>query len=129
MIEKARELGLALAASPEFTRMIEARQNAAADSALNELMTAFREKRDEMLMLMQENEYDSKRAVAATTDLERIQQQLFENPLFSELLVAEETFQNLVNAVNQEIGACITAADPTESGCSGNCTGCSGCAH
>jgi len=129
MIEKARELGLALAASPEFSRMIEARQNAAADTALNDLMNAFREQRDHMISLMQENDYDSERAVAATADLERIQQQLFEHPLFAELLEAEETFQNLVAAVNQEISACISAADPTDSGCSGNCTGCSGCAH
>jgi len=129
MIEKARELGLALAASPEFTHMIEARQNAAADSALNKLMEDFKNKRDDVIMLMQENDYDSERAVTATADLERIQQQLFENPLFSELLQAEETFQNLVTAVNQEISACISAADPTENGCSGNCSGCSGCAH
>jgi len=129
MIEKARELGMALAASPEFTNMIEARQAAAADTALNTLMLSFREKRDEMISIMQENDYDSERAVAATADLERIQQQLYENPLFSQLLEAEETFQNLVAAVNQEISVCINAADPTESNCSGNCSGCSGCAH
>lgn len=129
MIEKARELGLALAASPEFTKMIEARQNAAADSALSALMDAFREKRDEVISLMQDNDYDSSIAVSATNDLERIQQQLFENPLFAALLEAEETFQSLVAAVNQEISSCISAADPTDSGCSGNCSGCSGCAH
>lgn len=129
MIEKARELGLALASSAEYVRMIEARQNAANDDALNALMADFREKRDEVISLMQENDYDSERAVAASADLERIQQQLFENPLFSELLQAEETFQQLVAAVNQEITACISAADPTEGSCNGNCSGCSGCSH
>ena len=129
MIEKARELGLALANSPEFLRMAEARQNVTKNSSLCELMDAFREKRDAVVDLMSSDDVDKLEAITMTTDLERLQQQLFENPLFSELLQAEETFQNLVTAVNQEISACISAAGPTENGCSGNCSGCSGCAH
>ena len=52
MIEQARELGLALANSPEFLRMAKARQNMTENTALCELMTAFNDKRDAVVALM-----------------------------------------------------------------------------
>ena len=128
MIEKARELGLALANSPEFLRMAEARHNVTKNSSLCELMDAFREKRDAVVELMGSDDVDKLEAIAMTTDLDRLQQQLFENPLFNELVASEQEFQTLLNSVNQEINACI-GLDQGEVSCGGNCAHCRGCEH
>ena len=127
MIEQARELGLALANPPEFLRMAKARQNMTENTALCELMTAFNDKRDAVVALMQSDDIDRVEALEMSADLERLQQQLFENPIFTEVMESERVFQELLNAVNDEIRACIGLDG--HAGCSGDCSGCKGCSH
>ena len=95
MIEQARELGLALANSPEFLRMAKARQNMTENTALCELMTAFNDKRDAVVALMRSDDIDRVEALEMSADLERLQQQLFENPIFTEVIESERVFQEL----------------------------------
>ena len=128
MIEKARELGVALAHSPEFLRRADARRKGEADAPLNEVVVAFREKRDAMVKMIGADALDNAVALELSNDLERLQQQLFENPLFSELVASEQSFSDLLNAVNQEINACI-GIDSAAHSCGGDCGHCNGCAH
>ena len=127
-IEIARELGVSLAESEEFQKVLLARHRVAEDDALTELIRSFHQKRQDVYDLMQSPDMDKEDAIAATVDMERLQQQLYENPLFSGLMTAEQEFQNLVASVNREINACI-GSDQTDPGCTGDCSGCAGCAH
>ena len=126
-IEIARELGVSLAESEEFQKVLLARHRVAEDDALTELIRSFHQKRQDVYDMMSSPDLDKEEAIAASADMERLQQQLYENPLFSGLMTAEQDFQNLVASVNREINACI-GSDQTL-GCSGDCSGCSGCAH
>lgn len=129
MIELARELGLALANSDEFNKMAAARRNMNEDPALLALMEEFQAKKDALLYMMQNGDENLSEA---SNDLDRLQGQLFENPIFMDLVDAENEFQNLLTEVNAEISKCISAADPSlqnRSGCSGHCGGCHGCTH
>ena len=127
-IEIARELGVSLAESDEFLKVLLARHRVAEDDALTELIRSFHQKRQDVYDLMQSPDMEKEDAIAATVDMERLQQQLYENPLFSGLMTAEQEFQNLVASVNREINACI-GSDQTDPGCTGDCSGCAGCAH
>ena len=128
MLDLARELGLALAGSEEFNVLIHARMNVAQDNELQRLIEAFKEKREEVVTLM---ENGSEEIISVSNDLDALQQQLFDNPLFIDLMDAENDFQVLLSSVNEEIARCLSDADPTgestfESAVS---CGCSHCSH
>lgn len=132
-IEKARELGMALATSPEYTRMQVAKQQMMENAELTALIAEYNGKQECLVDLMESGEMDSKEpAVMLTNDIEAIQKQLESNPLFTELLEAQQEFSNLIGAVNKEINACIGTPDEQETAtasCGGDCSHCSACKH
>lgn len=126
MLEKARELGLALAATPEFLRMKRAQAEMAQDEALNALITELQQKRSQLVEVLGADDVDGTLALSISGDIERLSGQLQENPQFMELMESEAAFQSLITAVDDEINACIGVARET---CSGSCDSCSGCRH
>lgn len=128
-IDKARELGVALANSPEFMRLSEARERVDASAAVTDLIQEFRNKESEIVSMMEEDDVDREGVVILTSDIERIKEQLLTNQLFTELVEAQQAFSNLLSAVNREINVCIGIEEPEETACSGSCDGCRGCAH
>lgn len=128
-IDKARELGVALANSPEFLRLSEARGRVDASAAVTGLMQEFQDKEHEIVSMMEQDDVDREGAVILTSDIERIKEQLFANELFTELVAAQQAFSNLLAAVNREINVCIGIEEPEETACSGSCAGCKGCTH
>ena len=133
IIEKARELGEELANSPEFIRVINARKNVEQDESLKSLIQSMNEKKEYIVSLMQKEDVDNTIIMETTADYERIQNQLYENPLFYELLQSEDEFQQLVYSANKEINACIGIYEEEDKEfsvhCTGDCGGCSGCNH
>lgn len=126
LIEKARELGIALANSGEFIRMKEAQSAIAENESVSNLLQELQVKRLQLVQLMSGDDQDSLGALSLTNDIERLQGQMQENPLILELAASESEFSALVSAVDDEINACI---GHTRSGCGGDCGGCGGCAH
>lgn len=126
MLEKARELGLALARSSEFIRMKQAQSSLAGDEAVSALIEELRKKRQQLVSMLDSHDSDGTEALGLTNDIERLQGQLEENPQFLELIESERQFGALINAVDEEINACIGAG---KSECSGNCGSCAGCRH
>ena len=129
MIELARELGLALANSCEFTQMKQAQSDFEQNEAIALLMQELNEKRDRLIAILSDEEGDDLEAVSLTNDIDRLEAQLKESPLYSELVSAQSAFSALLTAVNDEINACIGAETSTSRGCSGDCGGCGGCKH
>ena len=126
MLEKARELGFALANSPEFLRMKRAQMLVENDEAINSLIDELRQKRAQLVDILGGDDVDGALALELSGDIERLQGQLQENPQFTELIESETAFNALITAIDNEINACIGVA---KSGCGGGCDNCSGCRH
>ena len=129
LIELARELGLALANSCEFTRMKQAQNDFEKNEAIASLMQELNEKRDRLIRILADEEGDTLQAVSLTNDIDRLEAQLKESPLYEELIAAQTAFSTVLTAVNDEINACIGAETSASQGCSGDCGGCGGCKH
>ena len=129
MIELARELGLALANSCEFTQMKQAQSDFEQNEAIGALTTELNEKRERLIAILTSDEENDMEAVSLTNDIDRLEMQLKESPLYSDLVAAQSAFSTLLTAVNDEINACIGAETSGSSGCNGDCGGCGGCKH
>ncbi|MEA4870493.1 hypothetical protein SDC9_107285 [bioreactor metagenome] len=129
MIELARELGLALANSSEFICMKQAQGAFEQNEAIGALMSELSEKRERLIAILTSDEENDLEAVSLTNDIDRLELQLKESPLYSDLVVAQSAFSTLLTAVNDEINACIGAETSASGGCSGDCGGCGGCKH
>ena len=129
MIELARELGLALASSAEFLRMRAAQNAVETNEGVNALLGELNEKRNRLMTILAEDEPDNLEALQLTNDIDRLEGQLQESPLFAELIEAQTAFSAVLNAINDEINACIGGETSESSECGGDCSGCSGCRH
>lgn len=108
MLDIARKLGLALATSEEFSRMSMAMRNLREDPVLVELLDEYQCKKEKASMLM---ESGSDNVLETFHDLDLLQNQLMENPIFLDLIHAENDFQALLYSVNEEIAKCISMED------------------
>ena len=129
IIDKARELGIALSKSKEFQRMNAAREAMEADIAVTNMIEEYQSKQEQIVDILAETDPDRDLVVALTADVESIQSMLFCNPVFSELMDAQNDFQQLMAKVNAVIGSCIGVEPPAPNSCSGSCSSCSGCKH
>lgn len=129
MIELARELGLALAESTEFVRMKNAQSAVEKDDAITALLKELNEKRDRLVAVLAEDETDNLEALRLTDDIDRLEGQLQENPLFVELMTAQSSFSSVLTAINDEINACIGGETSSSASCNGSCESCGGCKH
>lgn len=127
LIEKARELGILLAQSPEFVRMRVARKAVDENEAVSAMLSEFTGKRERLMTSLSGEDNDAVEALALTNDLDRLKQQLSDNPVMTELIDSEQAFSELVGAINREISACVST--PGDSACGGNCSACGGCKH
>ena len=106
--------------------MKQAQSDIERDDALNALIAELHQKRSKLVDSLGADEIDGPEALAISNDIERLQGQLQENPLFVELVGAETAFQALISAIDDEINACIGV---TKSDCGGDCGSCGGCRH
>lgn len=129
MVELARELGLALANSAEFIRMKNAQNAVEQNEGINAALTELREKRERLVNILAEEETDNLEALRLTNDIDRLEGQLQDNPLFLELLEAQAAFSTVLRTINDEINACIGGETSESTSCEGDCGSCGGCKH
>lgn len=132
VIDKARELGIALSESPEFQRMLRARAAIEENETLANTIALLQEKQDLIADRLSEGEDSDCRIdlVTLSNEIDDIQRDLMESEPFVEMLDAQHEFENLMQRVNREIAVCIGADfNENSTGCSGNCGGCGGCKH
>ena len=124
MIELARELGLALANSAEFIRMKNAQNAVEQNEGINAALIELREKRERLVNILAEEETDNLEALRLTNDIDRLEGQLQDNPLFLELLEAQAAFSTVLRTINDEINACIGGETSESASCEGDCGSC-----
>ncbi|MDL2258350.1 YlbF family regulator [Eubacteriales bacterium OttesenSCG-928-K08] len=128
VLDKARELGLALSESPEFQRMAAARAILDTDTLAFEALNTFKEKQSQLVELLSSEEPDRLIVAALSKEVEDLQNTLLSNPVFAEAMAAQNEFQSLMNKVNSEIAICIGMEEAQAPDCSGgSCEGCPGC--
>ncbi len=129
MIELARELGLAIAGSAEFIQMKQAQSAFEQNESIAALLQELGEKRDRLINILAQEDGDDMEAVSLTSDIDRLEEQLKESPLYEELVAAQSAFSAVLTAVNDEINACIGGETSQSASCAGDCGGCGGCKH
>ncbi|MEA5059281.1 hypothetical protein SDC9_167440 [bioreactor metagenome] len=134
IIEKAQELGLALSESMEFRRMLEAKAAMDANQCIQQMMQNYTGKRDDIVQLMEAEGSEKDEMMELSRQMDEIQSALMTDPVFIEMMEAQQAFQSLMQQVNETIAACIGMDDPDgdvseESCCTGSCASCAGCKH
>ena len=133
VIDKARDLGIALSESIEFQRVLQARAAIEENESLVNRINLLHEKQHLIANLLAEGEAEDSRVDLATlsNEIEEIQTELMESEPFVEMLEAQHAFEALMQRVNRVIAACIGADFDGEddANCSGDCGTCSGCKH
>lgn len=129
IIEKARELGIALSESEEYRAMNEAQLAMERDETLMAKLNEFNELQSRIMELMSDEDCAHDEINGLSARMEAVRAALIENDSFTRMLETQSAFQALMKRVNRAIGVCIGAdmGDENAQGCGGNCAGCSGC--
>lgn len=112
VIDKARELGIALLDSPEFRELRAARAAIEADVSLHETVVAFIKNQLSIKKMTEEGSSDPESLTSLIAEVDRIRGQLEQNESFERFITAQEQFSQLMDDVNQEVNRCIGA--PTD---------------
>ena len=126
ILEKARELGQAIAESEEQQKMQNAEAAVMQDAQASALMREFSDLKAEVQQMLGAESPDEETLQARSDRLQEVQDQLNELPLIQELLETRGAFSQMMSQVNQVIQYMVTGE---VSDCGGDCGGCSGCGH
>lgn len=139
ILEKARELGIALSESDEFINMTRTREAMEADTQLMDELNEYNAMQESIARLLTMDGDNQAEIQQMSRDIERLHDELIANETFRAMLEAQAEFQQLMKRVNAIIGMCIGAENRAEEtddgeddeggcgGCSGCCANCSGC--
>ena len=124
--ECARALGEAIVASEEYKNMQIAEADAMNDPAAAEAMSRFMELRAKMDEAMGMREPNPEVLAEYGKQMDDVQRTLNSLPSIDAMTSSRQAFSGLMNQVNK-ILEFIIAGEVEQGGCSGNCSGCSGC--
>lgn len=137
IIEKARELGIAISESEEFINMTRTREAMEADEQLMANLNEYNAMQQSIMDIMSSDTDNTQAVQDMSRDIERLHDELLANETFHAMLEAQARFQQLMKQVNRVIGLCIGAEEHNEpdsdkeeeGGCNGCCSHCTGCTH
>ena len=137
IIEKARELGIAISESEEFINMTRTREAMEADEQLMANLNEYNAMQQSIMDIMSSDTDNTQAVQDMSRDIERLHDELLANETFHAMLEAQARFQQLMKQVNRVIGLCIGAEEHNEpdsdeeeeGGCNGYCSHCTGCTH
>ena len=132
----ARALGEAIVESEEYKNMqvteaaaMSTPEVAAAmsDPKVAELMARYMELKNALGDAMCQPDADAEVISRYGKEMDEVQQTLTAMPAVDAMTSARQQFSELMNQVNHILEFIITGELPQSGGCSGNCSGCSGC--
>lgn len=123
IIDKAKELGVAIADSKEMKRLKTGDANLQGDQMGLALMKEYKQMQIELVRVSKEN-----RDVETIDEIKEMvmkkQQQLYDYEITNEYLEAKSEFDKLMNTINDVISFAITGEEQCTSGKCGSCGGC-----
>ena len=97
IVDKARELGMAISQSDEFVALTDAKSALDANESLHEMVQQFNQMQDRMIQLLSDDaELNQIEVQQLSKDIDAVQTQLLENDIFSSYLNAQSKFQQLM---------------------------------
>lgn len=123
----ARALGEAIVASEEYKNLQITEQAAMSDPAVAEAMSRYLELKEELGNVMCQSEPDPEMMTKISQEMDEVQQRLNAMPVVDAMTSSRQQFSELMNQVNRVLEFMITGELRQSGGCSGNCSGCSGC--
>ena len=130
VFEKAQELGDALIASEEYKAMKAAENTAMANAEAADLMTRYLEHKSKLENVLRGANPDPNAVSELGAAMEDLQAQFQAVPDIIAMNKARESFDSLINQVNQVLHFIVTGemeAPEGEDGCTGSCATCKGC--
>ncbi|MBR6754258.1 MAG: YlbF family regulator [Clostridia bacterium] len=125
VIEKAKELALAIAASQEFIVMRATEDAATQDEAMAEAFAKYEEMHQEMEACTAMQQPDFERMAEIDEKMKKLQQEMQALPMALAMQKARKGFTDMMAAVNAELSKVLAP----ESSCSGDCHSCGGHCH
>ncbi len=125
ILKKAHELGELIAESHVLKRCQEQELTFASDEAAQNAVSAYDEKSKALAEEMRSGSMTPEKLEAFRNRMNENMQELTKNATAREYLEAKSEFNKLITQVNEIIGYHIRGEEA--GGCSGNCSGCSGC--
>ncbi len=126
VMEKTRELGQALLASPEYQAMREAEERMDADESAKALMASFQATRDRVQAIMSGEDVDRDKLMEASKAFREAQEALQANEVVNAYLETRDAFSAVITQVNQVLKFIVTG-ETEEDACAGDCGSCGGC--
>ena len=123
----ARALGEAIVESEEYKNMQVTEAAAMGDPAVADAMARYMELKNTLGEVMCQPDADANLISKYGKEMDEIQQTLSAMPAVDAMTTARQQFSELMNQVNRVLEYIITGELPQQGGCSGNCSGCSGC--
>ena len=127
VIQKARELAELIRVSPEYICLQATREAVRQEEELNDLLREYEAKQHLIRLLSRAESPDYDRVLAVSRETDELREQYLAHPLVQASAHAEQDYNALMNAVQQELNKLLDADFSSVSGCSGSCAGCSGC--
>jgi cell fate (sporulation/competence/biofilm development) regulator YlbF (YheA/YmcA/DUF963 family) len=122
VIAKARELGKEIARSQELAAMLKAQQAMLQDPGARQIIDEFHEKQRFLQMLQSQG---LELTESQKADVEDLEKRMLDNPLITEFFRAQQSFEQLLEEINQIISEAISGS---QSSCSDeSCSCCCGC--
>lgn len=125
--ECARALGEAIVASDEYKNMQVAEDAAMRDPQVAAAMARYLELKEALSGVMCQSEPDPDTIARYSQEMDEVQQQMNAMPAVDAMTTSRQQFSEMMNQVNHVLEFIITGELPQSGGCSGNCSGCSGC--
>ena len=125
--ECARALGEAIVASDEYKAMQLTEKTAMSDPEVAAAMNRYLELKTELTAEMQNAEPDTDKIARIGNEMDEAQQALNSIAAVDAMTTSRQQFSELMNQVNRVLEFIITGELADQGGCSGNCSGCSGC--
>lgn len=124
ILEKARALGEAIAASEEFKTLKEAEEAQENDEGAMALLKSYNEERKALAEEIAGGKVSDERMAEIRKTLEDRFEEVMGNPVIARYSEAQQTFESIVSQMNAILTYYITGE--ISASCGGNCAGCSG---
>ena len=130
VMTKAQELAEAIVDSPVYLKMKELEGEVRHDPEANDALADMISKRQKVEDILSSADMDPNELSRASLEMEESEKRMNANEKIQALKEARGTFQTMMDNVNKILRLIVTgevADDSSSGGCSGNCSGCSGC--
>jgi len=128
VIEKAKDLGVAIRQSEIYERLQDAQVAMENDPIASELVAKYKQKQKELYELQTMENVERSILEQTIKGLQRMGNEINQNEIIREFLSAQQAFTDLMNQVNQVLQYFVTGELAEDKGCStAGCSGCSNC--